>query len=148
MYQWLKLYDGLDRWVQRKEECTDLPVPGWGLAMPRGLCTGAYVVGILRWLTCTSCYQMISTTSIIPEITSTHSTCTLPMPPMFVIQTPEIFLGERSCLIGLLTVCLFDYGWLRISCTFCKSLFLNRNDIKFKLCITWLVCHSFFVHSR
>lgn len=59
---------------------------------------------------------------------------------MFVIQTQEIFLGERSYLIGHLTVCLFDYGWLMTSCTFCKSLFLNRNDIKFELCITLLVC--------
>lgn len=143
MYQWLKWYDGSDRWVRCKEECTDLPVIGGVLAMPRGLCTGEYVVGILRWFRYTSCYQMIKTTSIIPEITSTHSTYTLPMPPMFVIQTQEIFLGERSYSIGPLTVCLFDYGWLRTSCTFCKSLFLNRNDIKFKLCITLLVCRSF-----
>lgn len=70
------------------------------------------------------------------------------MPLMFVIQTQEIFLGERSYLIGPLTVCLFDYGCLRTSCIFCKSLFLNRNDIKFKLCITLLVCGFFFCLLR
>lgn len=59
MYQWLKFYDGSDGWVWCKKECTDLPVLGGGLAMPRELCTGDYVVGILRWFRHTSYNQMI-----------------------------------------------------------------------------------------
>lgn len=144
MYQWLKLYDGLDRRVWREEECkaTDHSVLGREVGHAEGALHSEYVAGSHRFRHI-SWYQVMSTTSIIPEITSTHSTCTLPMPSMFVIQTQELFLGWEI-LLAWCSVCLIDNGQLRISCTFYKSLFLNRNVIKLILRINLLVC-CFFV---
>lgn len=137
MYQWLKWYDGSDRWVRCKE-CTDVPVIGGGLAIPRGLCTGEYAVGILRWFL------------LSDDINNQHNPWnhqhSLHMHPSYApnvchTNTRDIFGWE--ILFDWSSHCLLVYGWLRTSCTFCKSLFLNRNDIKFKLCITLLVCRSF-----
>ena len=114
-YQWLIWCDGPDRQVWCKEECTDLPVLGLGLAMPRGLCTGEYEVGIFRWLRRTD------------DVTNQHNPWShqhsLQRSPFLCLQCLSYkhkrYFCEQSYLIGLLTVCLF-VCLILADCTFCK----------------------------
>lgn len=107
--------------------------------MPRGLCTAS----MWRWLTDLDTFLISGwVNNQHNPWNHQHSTCTLPMPSMFVIQTQELFLGWEI-LLAWCSVCSIDNGLLRISCTFYKSLFLNRNVIKFKLRINLFVCCCF-----